>query len=106
MRTIDNYKAHDGTIDETTTVTLPNLDQYFNWSAQIVSTNQSSANYSMQVQISNDNSNWVDSGSPTVINSNTSFFIEKTEITYKYARLVFTKTGGSFDCLVVIQARG
>lgn len=73
------------------------------FSVQIVTANQSSANFAAAVEVSNDNSNWdAVSGAAATITANGSDMIPVSSAPYKYARVTLTRTGGSADFTVRI----
>ena len=77
------------------------------YSAQvIVSDEVDTGVYDVQLQISNDDVNWVNSGTATNVTAATSFFVEKTDVAYKYFRFNLVKTSGGFTFKIIINTKG
>lgn len=73
------------------------------FSVQIITANQSSANYSAQVEVSNDDSNWdAVSGATATITADGSDTIAVSSAPYKYARVTLTRTAGTADFTIRI----
>lgn len=103
--------ANDILINEavaaTTTLEALNVEFVLFYSLQVISSDEvDTGDYDVQLQISNDNVNWVDSGSAVNVTAATSFFIEKSDVSYKYARLKLTKTSGGFTFKVIYNSKG
>jgi len=105
MRTINDILLNENK-DVTFSSDVIDLEHYSAMSMQVTTSSASSLNFSVQLQISNDNINFIDNGSPTVLNSNTSVLFEDTNITYRYTKLVCTRTAGSAVFKINLHAKG
>lgn len=67
---------------------------------------QASLNVSIQLEVSLDSSQWVASGSPTAVTTNTTSLFSLTDTPYSYARLTLTFTAGSATFAAQAQTKG
>lgn len=75
-----------------------------NVAVQVITSNQSSANYAFKLQSSNDNSNWTDiSGATATITADGADMINVSAAGYKWIRGVFTRTTGTADFVVNVS---
>lgn len=98
MSHIKNTEAQSATVSSTQAFDTLNVGYNDGLSLQLVLTNNSSADISFKLQISNDDSNWVDlPGSTIAITANGSHMIEIEKVYAQYIRAYFTRTGGQID---------
>jgi hypothetical protein len=74
-------------------------------SAQLIWTDSGSLSGTVNLQASNDNTNWVSVGSQALSGSSTAM-INKSDILYKYVRIAYTRTAGSGSLTVLVNAKG
>lgn len=92
--------------DATFSTTAVDISRDVLLSLVVTTTAQSSLNVSIQLQVSNDGTNWIDSGSPTAVTTNTSTAFTLSDTPYAYARLTTTFTAGSATFQVQGQTKG
>jgi hypothetical protein len=67
---------------------------------------QASLNVSVQLEVSLDGTNWVASGSPVAVTTNTTTMFVLQDNPYTHARLTSTFTAGSATFVVQCQTKG
>lgn len=72
----------------------------------VTTTSASSLNVSLQLEVSNDGTNWASEGSATAVTTDTSTAFKSTEHAYAHARIKATFTAGSATFLVQVQTKG
>ena len=84
------------------------VDTKRDWSVSFVitTTSASSLNVSLQLEVSNDGSNWATEGSATAVTTDTSTAFKSTEHAYAHSRITATFTAGSATFAVQAQTKG
>ena len=68
-------------------------DLYF--SVQVITTSAATLNVSLQLEVSNDGTNWAAEGSPIAVTTNTTTTFKSAPNAYAYARVTSTRTAGT-----------
>jgi hypothetical protein len=64
-------------------------------SIQVITTSASTLNVSLQLEVSNDGTNWDEEGSPIAVTTNTTTSFKSAPAAFAYARVTSTRTGGT-----------
>ena len=64
-------------------------------SIQVITTSASTLNVSLQLEVSNDGTNWDEEGSPIAVTTDTTTSFKSAPAAYAYARVTSTRTGGT-----------
>lgn len=92
----------------TATVNLDSVELYkcSEYSVQLNITNSSSADIEFKVQVSNDNTNFVDlTDSELAITADVIHLLEVVAVSYKFMRVTFTRTSGSFTAETIVSIK-
>lgn len=65
------------------------------FSLQVITTAASTLNISLQLEVSNDGSNWDEEGAAIVVSTNTTTSFKSAPAAYAHARVTSTRTGGT-----------
>ena len=102
-----NFSILDATSKSATFSTdAVNMIQDWAVSFVVTTTSASSLNVSLQLEVSNDGTNWATEGSATAVTTNTSTGFACTECAYSYSRITATFTAGSATFQVQTQTKG
>ena len=105
-----NQKNYEllATTSKSATFSSDSVDSKRDWSVSFVITtaSASSLNVSLQLEVSNDGTNWATEGSAIAVTTNTSTAFKSVEHAYANARITATFTAGSATFLVQAQTKG
>ena len=104
---IKNFTLYPSTSKNATFSTdAVNIENDLMVALAMTTSSHSSLNVSIQLEVSLDNTNWVASGSPVAVTTNTTTMFTLQDNPYSYTRLTSTFTAGSATFVAQCQTKG
>ena len=106
MGSINTLSTDTQSISATTQLDSNNMEDAESYTVQINTTAASSLDVDFTIEVSNDDTNWATlDGSSQNFTTNTTHVLEVTTVSYKFMRVVYTRTAGSatFGTITVIK---